>query len=112
MAGRDTKSRYQGVFARHQKQCTIAEKKSCNCRPSYYGVAWDRTRQRPIKTKHLKTADAARNARFDLIKHLEEGEVPISESVRLREARERFVPRGARGPGAQQAGAAIQADRD
>ena len=91
MAGRDTKTRYQGVFARHQKYCAITEKRPCNCKPGYYGVVWDRTRQRPIKTKHLKTADAARNARFDLIQQLERGEAPISETIRLREARERFV---------------------
>jgi hypothetical protein len=91
MAGRDTKTRYQGVFARHQKYCVITEKKPCNCKPGYYGVAWDRTRQRPVKTKHLKTADAARNARFDMIKQLAQGEAAVSESFRLREARERFV---------------------
>ncbi len=91
MAGRDTKTRYQGVFARHQKYCAITAGRPCNCKPSYYGITWDRTRQRPIKTKHLQTADAARNARFDLIKQLKQGEAPISESVRLREARERFV---------------------
>lgn len=91
MPGKDTRTRYQGVFARHQRHCAIAEKRPCNCRPSYYGVAWDRARKCPVKTKRMKTVDAAKNARIDLIKMLEHGEIPIAESVRLREARERFV---------------------
>lgn len=91
MPGKDTKTRYQGVFARHQSHCAIADKKPCNCTPGYYGVAWDRARSRTVKTKRMATVDAARNARIDLIKQLEQGTAPISESVRLREARERFV---------------------
>jgi integrase len=39
----------------------------------------------------MKTLDAARRARTDLIKQLERGELPAGESVQLREARERFV---------------------
>jgi integrase len=90
MAGKDTKTRYQGVFARHQTHCAIVADK-CNCRPGYFGVAWDRVRGRPVKTKTMKTVDAARSARFDLIKRLEQGEAPVGETIRLRDARERFV---------------------
>jgi hypothetical protein len=39
----------------------------------------------------MATVDAARSARIDLMKMLEQGEAPIAETVRLREARERFV---------------------
>lgn len=91
MAGKDTKTRYQGIFARHQKRCAIANGNSCTCKPSYYGTAWDRARNRTVKTKRLTTVDAARNARIDLIKQLEHGEAPVGGSVRLNEARERFV---------------------
>lgn len=91
MAGKDTKTRYQGVFARHQRHCAVADKSRCTCRPSYYGVAWDRARGRPVKTRHMATVDAARSARIDLIRMLERGEAPLAETVRLREARERFV---------------------
>lgn len=91
MAGKDTKTRYQGVFARHQRHCAIVADKPCNCKLGYFGVAWDRVRGRPVKTKTMKTVDAARSARFDLIKQLEQGEAPVGETVRLRDARERFV---------------------
>jgi integrase len=91
MAGKDTKTRYQGIFARHQKRCAIANGNACNCKPSYYGTAWDRPRNRTVKTKRLTTVDAARNARIDLIKQLDHGEAPLAASVRLSEARERFV---------------------
>ena len=91
MPGKDTKTRYQGVYARHQTRCSIADDKPCNCKPGYHGVVWDRTRNRTVKTKRLGTVDAARNARIDLIKQLERGEAPVEESVRLSEARVRFV---------------------
>jgi hypothetical protein len=91
MPGKDTKTRYQGVFARHQKHCAIANGRACNCKPSYYGVVWDRARNRTVKTKRLTTVNAAWNARIDLIKQLEHGEAPVGGSVRLNEARERFV---------------------
>lgn len=91
MAGKDTRSRYQGVFVRHQKYCAVVRSKPCNCEPSYYGVAWDRAAARHIKTKRMKTLDAARSARTDLIKQLERGAIPARESIQLREARERFV---------------------
>jgi hypothetical protein len=43
--GRDTKTRFQAVYARHQELCRVtagAELQSCNCTPTYYGVVWDR----------------------------------------------------------------------
>ena len=91
MPGKDTKTRYQGVFARHQQHCGIAGGRRCNCKPTYYGVAYDRSRQRHVKTKRKATAEAARNARADLAQTLERGETPVTNAVRLREARERFV---------------------
>jgi hypothetical protein len=45
MRGRDTKTRYQGVFARHQQACrktATGDAKACHCTPSYFGVVWDR----------------------------------------------------------------------
>jgi hypothetical protein len=41
MPGRDTRTRFQGVFARHQEACRFtagADPKDCNCTPTYYGV--------------------------------------------------------------------------
>jgi hypothetical protein len=50
MPGRDTKTRYQGVFARHKERCKVTEtgnRRDCNCSPRYYGVAWDREAAKP-----------------------------------------------------------------
>jgi integrase len=91
MPGVDTRTRSQGVFARHQLHCAIERGRRCNCKPSYFGVAWDRARERQIKTKRMPTVEAARKARADLLAMLERGEVPTGSGVRLRDARERFV---------------------
>jgi integrase len=91
MPGKDTKTRYQGVFARHQKHCAIERGVRCRCTPSYYGVVYDPEFKRHAKTKRMPSPEAARNARADLIAMLERGEVPAYGNLRLREARERFV---------------------
>lgn len=91
MPGKDTKTRYQGVFARHQQHCPIGEGSRCTCKPSYYGVCYDRARKKRVKTKRMSTAEAARNARADVARMLEQGETPITNALRLSDARERFV---------------------
>ena len=91
MSGKDTKTRYQGVFARHQKDCAINAGKRCTCKPSYYGVVWDRARNRHVKTKRMPTIEAARNARSDLSGRVERGELPEGGGIRLSDARARFV---------------------
>lgn len=91
MAAKDTKTRYQGVFARHQKACPVNEGGRCRCTPSYYGTTYDRAANRRAKTKRLATAEAARNARADLIAMIERGDAPAGGTLRLSEARERFV---------------------
>jgi integrase len=91
MPGKDTRTRFQGVFARHQHHCTIGDGGRCNCKPSYYGVCYDRARKKRVKTKRLPTADAARNARADIVRLLEQGEAPITNAVRLSDAREQFI---------------------
>ena len=91
VAGKDTKTRYQGVFARHQKGCPISDEQRCRCKPSYFGAAWDRSVNRTVKTKRMATAEAARNARADLMASIERGETRAGGNLRLTEARERFV---------------------
>jgi hypothetical protein len=91
MPGKDTRTRFQGVFARHQHHCTIGDGGRCNCKPSYYGVCYDRAGKKRVKTKRMPTAEAARNARADVARMLEQGEAPITNAVRLSDARERFV---------------------
>jgi integrase len=91
MPGKDTRTRFQGVFARHQQHCAISHSGRCNCKPSYYGACYDRARKKYLKTKRMPTAEAARNARTDLARLLEQGEAPITNAIRLSDARERFV---------------------
>ena len=54
-------------------------------------MVYDRAFKRHAKTKRMPTAEAARNARADLMAMVERGEVPAYGNLRLHEARERFV---------------------
>ncbi len=91
MTGRDTKTRYQGVFARHKANCSAESGGRCRCRPSYYGVAYDRTVKRHVKTTRFATVEAARNARADILGKLERGEIATTGHIRMSDARQQFV---------------------
>jgi integrase len=94
MATRDTRTRYQGVYARHQERCALSTRGGdrCTCKPSYWGKAYDRARRRPVRTRRFASAEAARNARADLQASLDRGEAPATtRSLRLVDARQRFV---------------------
>jgi integrase len=91
--GRDTTTRWAGVFARHQKRCakeTRPESK-CTCRPSYYGSAYDRSERKHRRTRRYTNPTAARNAKQELERMLDRGEAPERSVLRLGEAVERFV---------------------
>jgi len=88
---KDTRTRYQGVYARHQQRCRTEEGGRCNCKPSYYGIAYDRARRKHVGTRRHPTTEAARNARADLQARLDRGEATATRGVRLTEAREKFV---------------------
>lgn len=88
---KDTRTRYQGVYARHQQHCRIEKSGRCNCQPSYYGVCYDRAVRKPVRTRRQRTAEAARNARMDLSAMLDRGEKPALRGLRLADARERFM---------------------
>jgi integrase len=92
--GRDTKTRFQGVFARHQEACRVsvgADARACSCTPSYYGVVWDRARRKHAKTRRFKHVSEARNARKDLDEALRRGELPETSGPKLDDARGEFV---------------------
>ena len=91
MAGVDTRTRYQGVFARHREGCQVEEEKACNCSPSYFGTAWDRVTHRTRKTRHFRLVAEARSARADLQDSLRKGQTPSSSMVSFAEARTRFI---------------------
>ena len=65
--------------------------KSCNCTPSYYGVAWDRAARKQRKTRRFRGVMEARNARKDLADALGRGTALSVAGPRLAAAREEFV---------------------
>jgi integrase len=99
--GRDTRTRWEGIYARHQVGCRVEGlprdptltqiSRACNCDPSYWGKAYDRAAGRPKKTKTYPTTAAARNARRALQELLEKGGVPREAPLRIRDARTRFI---------------------
>lgn len=103
MAGRDTKTRYQGVYARHAEGCRLSvawvterrklDIKLCDCTPRYFGVAWDPKAHRNAKTAnptyHAKAVEA-RNARADLQASLRHGRPVGTSAMRLRAAVDQF----------------------
>lgn len=99
--GKDTRTRYQGCFARHRKGCAVERlgpgadlrqiNRACSCRPAFFGVIWDRTVSKTVKTAHVRSAMAARDARSDLAKAIDRGERPERSYVRLGDAVDRFV---------------------
>jgi integrase len=94
MPGRDTRTRFQGVFARHQEACRVTaggDSKTCNCTPSYYGVVWDATARTHRKTRRFGRTMEARNARNDLADALRHGGVPEGSGPKLEDATTRFV---------------------
>lgn len=101
MPGRDTRTRWQGVFARHKQGCAVERlapgeslgpiTRACSCEPSYYGKVYDRGRRRYVGTKRFASAAAARGARRDLLAALERGELPLDAHQRLRDAHAKFI---------------------
>lgn len=90
---KDTKTRYQGVYARHQEGCALEAGQACDCTPSYFGVVYDPAIGRTRKTTHRRLVGEAREARRDLLEAVRKGELPApsSETITLGEARRRFV---------------------
>lgn len=89
---KDTKTRYQGVFARHQMGCALESGKRCTCTPRYYGVVYDRGERRRRRTRRFDLAMEARDARADLLEALRNG-VPASapRKMSLKGLRKQFL---------------------
>jgi integrase len=89
----DTKTRYEGVFARHSLYCDLGiGKRRCTCTPTYYGMAWDNEIGRNRRTKRVPLISEARNLRADLQAQVKEGVVPQRvPAVRFSDAREQFI---------------------
>ncbi len=64
----DSKTQYEGVYARHSLNCNLAVgMKRCNCEPTYYGTVWDSEIGRNRRTGRVDEIDEARNLRADLL---------------------------------------------
>jgi integrase len=100
MAGRDTKTRYQGVYKRHEGNCALSvalvegrddwKLSDCDCGGNYFGVVWDKRAAKTRKTGHRPKAIEARNARNDLLASLRMGRPVGSSAMRLDSATEKF----------------------
>ncbi len=88
---KDTKTRYQGIYARHRLDCAVEHERACNCSPSYWGQVWDRAASKPRKTKTLRSIAEARNARADLEATLRAGMLPTSSAMRVAKAIEAYL---------------------
>jgi integrase len=88
---KDTKTRYQGIYARHRLDCAVDQGRACNCSPSYWGQVWDRVASKPRKTKKLHSIAEARNARADLEATLRAGMLPASSTMRVVKAIEAYL---------------------
>jgi len=101
MPGRDTRTRWQGIFARHQFGCAVAKlppkpplaeiASLCNCKPGYYAKVYHRSEQRYLATRRKSTITAARTARRSLLEELETVEVSDAHAQRLSDARTAFI---------------------
>jgi integrase len=88
----DTKTRYQGVFARHQLSCALSVGgPKCNCTPRSWGAVWDREARRHRKTGYFRLATEARDARRDLQEAMRQGKLPRESGVRFEEVKARFL---------------------
>ncbi len=100
MAGRDTKTRFQGVYKRHEGACALTvalvegrddwKRSDCDCEGSYFGVVYDKRAQKTRKTRHHPKAIEARNARADLQTSLRMGRPVGSSALRLDAAINKF----------------------
>lgn len=92
MPGIDTRTRFQGVFKRHQQGCVAeTDPSKCNCNGKYWGSAWDREAARTRKTERYTSATAAREARKQLREKVDRSELTMTSSLTLRELRDRFL---------------------
>ena len=89
----DTKTRYEGVYARHSLYCDLGiGKKRCTCDPSYYGTVWDSGIGRNRRTKRVPLISEARNMRTDLLAEVRTGvAVERPKGLRLEDAHREFI---------------------
>jgi integrase len=90
----DTKTRYEGVYARHSLNCdkAIDRERRCTCDPTYYGTVWDSEIGRNRKTERRPLIGEAKNLRADLLADVRGGNVvERPKGIRLSDAHPEFV---------------------
>lgn len=90
--GKDLKTRYQGVYVRHQRGCAALEGRRCGCRPGFMARVWDRAHRRQIRSPTFRTAEMAKNWRTDTLAKLDRGELPdVRSDLRVGKAVDLFI---------------------
>lgn len=89
----DTRTRYEGVHARHSLYCDLGiGRPRCTCTPTYYGTVWDKTVGVNRRTPRVPNVTEAKNMRADLQLKVGKGEVtgrPMK--VRFSDAHREFI---------------------
>lgn len=89
---KDQRTRYQGVYVRHQDSCASHAGRRCSCRPGYLARVWDRAAGKQRRSPTFRSIDAAKNWRADTIGKLDRGELPDSRrDLRVAQAIEQFI---------------------
>jgi len=88
---KNTKTRYQGVYARHMTGCAVETAKRCNCHPSYWGKRTTATPESHGTPRSWRLQPRRETAREDLVRDLRAGILPASESMRVKAAIEAFL---------------------
>jgi integrase len=93
----DTRTRYQGVYARHKLGCALAIGRArCTCSPTYWGKVYDASIGRARKTSFRHSISEAKNLREDLLARVRSGAIEDerqlkSPDLRFEEAHEQFI---------------------
>lgn len=90
----DTRTRYQGVYARHQIRCakTWDRTQRCRCEPSFYGRVWDPGLHRQCITKRRPTVAEARSLREEVLARVREEEARRQPTwARFSEVQDAFI---------------------
>lgn len=89
----DTRTRYEGIFARHSLFCGLGVgRKRCSCNPTYYGTVWDNDVGLNRRTKRVSLVSEARNLRADLQAKVRAHDViERTAGVRLKDAHQEFI---------------------
>src|SRR5271166_1968661 len=87
---RDTRTRFQGVYARHRLRCASEHGSECDCAPGYWGKVYDRATGTEPKTQSCATISAARAARSALAAQIETRGA-VLRRVRVNQAIDAFL---------------------